>query len=223
MTYISDIDVNTPAFNADVGDGDDQIRELKSDIITTLPNLTGEVTADQDDINLLTGATLVVSDVTATAAEINDHSGDITDLQSDKLNDSGTKQLDGTTTVTGTMNHQGDLQMDGVSLLPMIAAVSSTGATRNFHKNVSSLTDGGAGVGLSRRIHINLSVNASASSNVLMAVGTGSGVASFPLSFLKSVQIDTNTVAVDVYYEHTGATPVFADCDLTVMICDIGR
>ena len=54
-TYISDLDALNPAGTDSRAQGDNHIRNLKSAIKTTFPNIDGAVTATQADINKLTG------------------------------------------------------------------------------------------------------------------------------------------------------------------------
>lgn len=53
MTYITDIDPTSPAFNAPAGNGDDEIRELKGDVKNSFPNISGAVTKTHTQINNL--------------------------------------------------------------------------------------------------------------------------------------------------------------------------
>jgi hypothetical protein len=50
-TYISDLDVSNPASTDLLKQADDHLRLIKSCIKNTFPNITGAVTATQDDIN----------------------------------------------------------------------------------------------------------------------------------------------------------------------------
>lgn len=65
VTYISDL-VSTNPVNAtdQVSQGDDHIRNIKTGLLNTFPQLTGAVTATQAELNILDG-------VTATAAQLN--------------------------------------------------------------------------------------------------------------------------------------------------------
>lgn len=63
-TYINGL-VSTNPTGTDVrSQGDDHLRLLKSTIKSTFPNVTGAVTATQDELNIIDG-------VTATTAELN--------------------------------------------------------------------------------------------------------------------------------------------------------
>lgn len=76
-TYIDGLDAAKPALDEDVSDGDDHIRLIKSTVKATFPNLTGAVTPDQAELNILNGATLstaelnILDNCTATTAELN--------------------------------------------------------------------------------------------------------------------------------------------------------
>lgn len=76
-TYISDLVSTNPVSADPKSQGDDHLRLLKSTIKTTFPNVTGAVTATQDELNIIDGATLstaelnILDGVTASTAEIN--------------------------------------------------------------------------------------------------------------------------------------------------------
>jgi hypothetical protein len=55
VEHIDDLDVNNPAGTDPKSQGDDHIRNIKSAIKTTFPNITDAVTATHDDINKLDG------------------------------------------------------------------------------------------------------------------------------------------------------------------------
>ena len=64
MAYISDIDDSLPASGGDAGQGDDEIRQLKTDVSQSFPNVSGAVTATHTEINIIDG-------LLATTAELN--------------------------------------------------------------------------------------------------------------------------------------------------------
>lgn len=76
-TYIDGLVTTNPTGLDPKSQGDDHIRLLKSTIKATLPNITGAVTANQGELNILDGATLstaelnVLDGVTASTAELN--------------------------------------------------------------------------------------------------------------------------------------------------------
>lgn len=86
-TYIDGLVTTNPTGLDQKSQGDDHIRLLKSTIKATLPNLTGAVTADQSELNILDGATLstaelnILDGVTATTAELNFTDGVTSNIQ----------------------------------------------------------------------------------------------------------------------------------------------
>ncbi len=75
--YPSDLNASYPAAGDNKSEGDDHLRGIKTCLKTTLPNVTGAITATQAELNILDGATLstaelnILDGVTATAAELN--------------------------------------------------------------------------------------------------------------------------------------------------------
>ena len=72
-TYVNGLNANNPAATDGLAQADDHLRLIKSTIKNTLPNLTGAVTATQDELNVLDGST-------ATTADLNDLAGCSTTL-----------------------------------------------------------------------------------------------------------------------------------------------
>lgn len=76
-TYINGLNASNPTGADTKAEGDDHIRLIKSAVKATFPNLTGAVTADQTELNILDGATLSTAElnlldgVTASTAELN--------------------------------------------------------------------------------------------------------------------------------------------------------
>ena len=105
-TYINGLVATNPTGTDPKSQGDDHIRLVKSAIKNTLPNITGAVTATQDELNLLDG-------VTATTAELNKidgYTGSNTELNYAKdLYDTGVTatefdKLDGVTLALNLLN-----------------------------------------------------------------------------------------------------------------------
>lgn len=105
-TYINGLVATNPTGTDPKSQGDDHIRLVKSAIKNTLPNITGAVTATQDELNLLDG-------VTATTAELNKidgYTGSNTELNYAKdLYDTGVTatefdKLDGVTLALSFLN-----------------------------------------------------------------------------------------------------------------------
>lgn len=58
VTYISDLNAANPDGATDLkSEGDNHLRNIKKGILNTFPNINGEVTASQDEINPLVGVT----------------------------------------------------------------------------------------------------------------------------------------------------------------------
>lgn len=76
-TYIDSLNAANPTATDPKSEGDDHLRLLKSTIKSTLPNVTGAVTATHTELNLLDGVTATTAElnlidgVTATTAELN--------------------------------------------------------------------------------------------------------------------------------------------------------
>ena len=75
--YPSDLNASYPAAGDNKSEGDDHLRGIKSVLKTTLPNVTGAITATQAELNIMDGVTAstaelnILDGVTATAAELN--------------------------------------------------------------------------------------------------------------------------------------------------------
>jgi hypothetical protein len=80
-TYISDLIATNPTTPDGVSQGDDHIRNLKSAIKTTFPNVSGAMTASHTELNTMDGITATTAElntmdgVTASTAEINQLDG----------------------------------------------------------------------------------------------------------------------------------------------------
>jgi microcystin-dependent protein len=62
-TYVNGLNANNPAATDGLAQADDHLRLIKSTIKNTLPNLTGAVTATQDELNVLSGSTVTTADL----------------------------------------------------------------------------------------------------------------------------------------------------------------
>ena len=63
MTFISDIDPSLPTSGASAGQGDDEIRQLKSDVKDSFPNVSGAVTATHAELNKMDGCTATTEEL----------------------------------------------------------------------------------------------------------------------------------------------------------------
>ena len=76
-TYINSLVASNPVSTDGIAQADDHMRLIKSTIKATFPDITGAVTADHTEINVLDGITSstaelnILTGVTSTAAEIN--------------------------------------------------------------------------------------------------------------------------------------------------------
>jgi len=152
-TYISDLVSTNPVSSDPKSQGDDHIRFVKSTVKTTLPNLTGAMTASHTELNILDGATLstaelnILDGVTSTAAELNILAGatlDVTELN----------RLDGITgpaaakdgeTYTGAHDFTGATATaatqtagDATTLIATTAFVSATSFSTNLPGQTSN-------------------------------------------------------------------------------------
>ena len=91
-TYISDLVATNPTGSDNISDGDAHIRNLKSAIKATFPNITGAVTPTHTELNKLTG-------LATTAAELGYMSGVTSAIQTQL----GTKAPSASPTFTGTV------------------------------------------------------------------------------------------------------------------------
>ena len=57
VTYISDLNATYPAAGDNPNEGDDHLRNLKSGLKNTFPNVTGAVTVTHTELNYLSGVT----------------------------------------------------------------------------------------------------------------------------------------------------------------------
>lgn len=102
--YLIDINPSTPDGADALASGDDEIRQLKSDIKLSFPKIAGEVSASQSEINKLVGVTgRIFTDAGGTITGTVAFTGPIsvnTDIS-----------LSGGLTIYGTVNLHGDMSM----------------------------------------------------------------------------------------------------------------
>jgi len=121
-TYINSLNASNPAATDALSSADDHMRLIKSTIKATFPNITGEVGATQQELNVLDGITATTAElnimdgVTATASEINILDGvtattsELNILDGVTATASELNILDGVTATTSELNY-----MDGVT------------------------------------------------------------------------------------------------------------
>ena len=133
-TYINSLVTSNPASTDGVAQADDHIRLIKSTVKSTLPNITGAITATQAELNKTDG-------LTATTAELNTLTG-ITSTVAE-LN-----KMDGVTATTAEINHvdgvtralqtQLDTKITGVTAGAGLAGGGTSGAPTVTHADTSS-------------------------------------------------------------------------------------
>lgn len=125
VTYIDDLDVNYPEADDPKSEGDDHIRNIKTAIKSTFPNVTGAVTPTHTELNYVDGVTSSIqtqintamangvsawfpnvnADITATDEELNFVDGVTSNIQAqlnDKI-DASDSTVIGSFTVTDTV------------------------------------------------------------------------------------------------------------------------
>jgi hypothetical protein len=113
-TYINSLVATNPAATDALAAADDHMRLIKSTIKNTFPNIDAAITATEDELNILDGATLSTSElntltgITSTTAELNILSG-VTSTSAE-LN-----KLDGFTGTVADLNYAKDLRATGVT------------------------------------------------------------------------------------------------------------
>ena len=122
-TFINGLVATNPVSTDGLAQADDHLRLIKATITSTFPNITGAITADQSEINVLDG-------ITATTAELNILDGVTT--TGAELN-----VLDGVTATTAELNI-----LDGVTAtaaeLNVLDGVTATTAELNYVDGVTS-------------------------------------------------------------------------------------
>jgi len=141
----------------------------------------------------------------------------------DKLNNTGTKTLAGTTTISGTMNNTGSVERDGVETIAAVALGRfASGGTSIYKKGITSVVDGGNNLGNYRDLTITLS-SALSSLAVISVSLNGTGIIAQALVVGLIVHVSTTVITVPVIYAAAGSLPDFADLDFTITIFDMGR
>lgn len=69
-TYINSLNASNPASTDGLGQADDHLRLIKSTVKATFPNVTGEITADHQELSLLDGATPATSTTVASTDQV---------------------------------------------------------------------------------------------------------------------------------------------------------
>jgi len=122
-TYVNSLNASNPASTDGLAQADDHIRLLKSTIKSTLPNVTGAITATQLELNLMDGVTATTAELnvtdglTATTAELNKLEG--VTASTTEIN-----KLDGLTASTAELNYVDGVtssiqtQLNGIQTIP---------------------------------------------------------------------------------------------------------
>jgi len=132
-TYINGLVVSNPVATDSLSGADDHMRLIKTTIQNTFPNITGAITANQSEINVLDGITSstaelnILAGVTATAAELNILDG--VTATAAELN-----TLDGVTSTAAEIN-----TLDGITATTTELNYL-TGVTSNIQTQFSTLS-----------------------------------------------------------------------------------
>ena len=124
VTTIDTLVASNPASTDGLQDADNHIRNVKSALLTTFPNITGAMTSSHTELNVLDGITSSTAElnlldgVTATTAEINYLDGVTSNIQT---------QIDGITT---DLSADTSPQLSGRSILTVTRLLSVTGRSR---------------------------------------------------------------------------------------------
>ena len=168
-TYIDGLVPTNPVATDGLSQSDDHHRLIKSTIKATFPNITGAITADQNEINVLDGITSSTSElnildgVTATATELNLLDGVTATTNELNILDGVTattaeiNKLDGLTATTTELNYvdgvTSNIQTQINTLDTSVTALSSAGtgkvlqvvagfsSSSTTHTSTSSYTD----------------------------------------------------------------------------------
>tara|TARA_R110002049_G_scaffold50439_3_gene143257 strand:- start:121 stop:939 length:819 start_codon:yes stop_codon:yes gene_type:complete len=182
-TYISSLNASNPASTDGLAQADDHLRLIKSTLLSTLPNVTGAITATQAELNLMDG-------VTATTAELNLVDG--LTATTDELN-----VLDGVTATTAELNY-----VDGVtSNLQTQLDTKITGVTAG-----NGLSGGGTS-GAPTLTHADTSSQASVNNSGLTFIQDVTVDTYGHVTGLSSSAVSIPTPIAEAYTKYSGASP----------------
>lgn len=143
MAFIAGIQTNTPAANSAAGLGDDEIRTLKGDLKTSFPNVAGEVSATQTELNIMDGCTSstaelnILDGVTASAAELNIMDGCTSTTAELNI-------LDGVTASATELNKMDGCTSSTAELNILDGTTTTTSELNNLPSNTTSSLSGKA-------------------------------------------------------------------------------
>lgn len=142
-TYISDLDSTNPAGSQGAGFGDDHLRLLKAVLQSTFPNITGEVTMTEAQINSIP-TLAAASDITAlegrtiTAGTGLSGGGDLSASRTLSLDTGSSRNVDhSAVSITGTGGLTG-----GGTIAASRTLSLDTGSSRNVDHNAVSISPG---------------------------------------------------------------------------------
>lgn len=117
-TFVNSLVVTNPTGSDPKNQGDDHLRLVKSTVKNTFPNLDGEVSASQAEINILAGATVTTTELNFLSSATSNIQSQIDTLTNTKIGNSGadvsgTYTFQGPTIFTGTANATTKLSISG--------------------------------------------------------------------------------------------------------------
>lgn len=183
-TYIDSLNASNPLGSDPKSKGDDHIRLIKSTVLATFPALTGAMTATQDELNILDGATVTTAELnildgaTVTVAELNVLDGITATTAELNILDGVTATaaelniLDGVTSTTAELN-----VLDGitatVSELNILDGVTATASELNALDGITAtVTELNYTDGVTSNIQTQLNAKAPLASPALTGVPT---------------------------------------------------
>ena len=137
-TYINSLVASNPVSTDGIAQADDHMRLIKSTVKATFPNITGAVTANHTEINVLDG-------ITAPTAELSHLSGVTSNIQTQLNAKQATITGAASTGVSGNFSTNRAMITDGIGKMSTSAVTAAelshlSGVTSNIQSQVSSLS-----------------------------------------------------------------------------------
>ena len=121
VNFISDLEPDRPRSSDRISQGDDHIRNLKLSLKQTFPNVDGEVSATDEEMNYLVGLTGPIKD------EIDAGANDISQLQADVAKN----KTDIATNAAGIASNDADIASNASDISNNASAISAQGNAIN--------------------------------------------------------------------------------------------
>lgn len=185
-TYINSLVTSNPASTDGVAQADDHIRLIKSTVKSTLPNITGAITATQAELNKTDG-------LTATTAELNTLTG-ITSTVAE-LN-----KMDGVTATAAEINH-----VDGVT-----SAIQTQLNTKITGVTAGAGLAGGGTSGSPTVTHADTSSQSSVNNSGITFIQDVTVDTYGHVTGLASLAVAIPTPIAEAYVKYSGTTPSIA-------------